>query len=121
MSEYRRRLESEYHALVRRRIGLRGFLEAVSKGWQSGGTEHTLDMVKQAKLELRASEFRYGELRHLLGMPEPMGAIKIPPAEVSRAQTAAIRAGTARRGAISLTSPSRRVPNYICKVMVAGK
>jgi hypothetical protein len=116
---YKAKLQRELDSLIRRKTGLRRVLQAGPWAFSGDALDQRQGMEAAAR-ELAAAERRHAELRHLLGLPEPTGPIKIPPIEVSRAQLAASRARIAASRAKAAPTPVHRAPGqYLTKDMAA--
>jgi hypothetical protein len=93
---YRAKLQRELDSLIKRKIGLRKLLSSPFAFY--GDSIDQIRGMERAQIELRAAEMRHAELRHLLGLPEPTGPVKLD---------APVRTTSTSRGAVKIT-PVRR-------------
>jgi hypothetical protein len=106
---YRAQLQRELELLIKRKIGLRKVLQMP---WSfSGDAIDQRRGMENAARELQAAERRHAELRHLLGLPEPIGAIKLD---------APVRPTSASRGAVKIAPTKRAVPGGFMHRAILG-
>jgi hypothetical protein len=109
------RLERERSDIMRRQRNVKSFL---ANPWRIIDSVDRNNMIRDAQSQLLYLEREYERVCYELGRNPYPSVVRVPPAEVSRAETSRIRAQMAARGAVKDAPARRTVPGYVCKVMV---
>jgi hypothetical protein len=101
---HRAKLERELSALKLNSVAIRKEIESLRFGYGAGDGLDRRTRAEALTTRLQYMDREKARLRMELGLPEPTGPVKIPPAEVSRSELAAFRA---RRAFKRVPAPGR--------------